>query len=236
MKGKRTMKSILPTLSLLLVLCGLPTLARAAEPVSQQHALPGVRRVVIETPGELRVHPGKEARLTIEAEPDVLRALDVSIRGNTLFLRSKENFKTQRGLVYVVTLPRLDALTSQGGGDVTVGAFQGEELAIELAGSGNIALAGVKTGRLDLKVSGSGNIDARGSGDALYAEISGAGEIRAENCAVRHAQAKIGGSGEIRLTARERLAATIDGAGNIRYGGAPTVTQSISGAGSVDPL
>jgi hypothetical protein len=225
------MKAILTLAGLLFM-----TLANAAESTTQQHELPGVSRVTIETVGDLQLRPGAEARLTIEAEPEVLQKLDISIQKDTLFLRGKGNIKTQHAVRFVAVIPRLQSLASHGSGNATVGAFHGKQLDIELAGSGDIALDGVKAGRLTLHVSGSGNIDAAGSGDALRAEISGSGEIRANGYAVSRAEAKIGGAGEIRLHASESLNAVIDGAGNIRYEGSPAVTQSISGAGSIDPL
>ena len=68
------MKAILTLASLLFM-----TLANAAELATRQHGLPGVSRVMIETLGDLRVHLGAEARLTIEAEEEVLQKLDISI-------------------------------------------------------------------------------------------------------------------------------------------------------------
>ncbi|MDR1463201.1 MAG: DUF2807 domain-containing protein [Azoarcus sp.] len=221
-----------------MILAGLlfMTLSEAAELAIRRHELPGVSRVVIETVGDLQVRPGAEARLTIEAEAEVLQELDISIQEDTVFLCSKGNIKTRHAVKFVTVLPRLQSLSSRGSGDATVGAFDGKQLDIELGSSGNIALDGVKAEQLTLHVAGSGHIDATGRGDTLRAEISGSGEIRAEGYVVIRAEAKIGGAGEIRLHASESLDAVIDGAGNIRYTGSPAVTQSISGAGSIGPL
>ncbi|MDR2690672.1 MAG: DUF2807 domain-containing protein [Azoarcus sp.] len=221
------------------ILAGLlvTTLAHGAGTIRQEHDIPAIDRVVLETPGDLEIRPGAQARLSIEAEQKVLDALDFSTSGGTLTLRSKGGgFSTQYGINYVVVVPHLHLLSNRGSGGATVGAFHGDTLDVELAGSGNIALDGVEAKRLSLHVSGSGSIAATGNGDALKAEISGSGSIDAEHYAAARAEAKIGGSGEIRVHARERLDADISGAGNIRYLGKPSITHAITGAGSVDPL
>jgi hypothetical protein len=192
--------------------------------------------VVIETPGALRIRASTEARLTIRAEAKVQEALDASVEGDTLFLRSKGDFNTRQELSYLVLVPRLQSVSCQGSGDTVVEAFQGERLAVEAAGSGDVTLDGIEMNELNLKVSGSGGIEAVGGGKTLIAEIAGSGEIRADRYAVTSAEARIGGSGEISVRVDKRLVADISGAGSIRYAGQPVIEESISGAGSVDPL
>jgi hypothetical protein len=211
------------------------TLAHGEPVREQQRDLPGVARVVIETPGALQIRASPEARLTIRAEARVQEALDASVEGDTLFLRSK-GFSTRQELSYLVLVPRLHSVSCRGSGNTVVEAFRGDRLAVEAAGSGDVTLDGIEMNELNLKVSGSGGIEAIGGGASLIAEIAGSGEIRAERYAVKSAEARIGGSGEIRVRAGERLAAAISGAGSIRYAGQPVIEKSISGAGSVDPL
>jgi hypothetical protein len=226
------MKTFLTLTTLLLMV----PMAHCTEPIRQRHAVSGIERVVIETPGSLQIRPGPEAQLTIEAEPEVLRQLDNVSEKGVLYLRSKGSFSTQRGLRYELVIPRLRALSVQGSGDVTVGDFRGEALDVDLGGSGEVALEGVKIERLGLQLSGSGNIEASGRGNALQVEIAGSGGIGAEGYAVARAVAKITGSGNISVHADKQLTAIIDGSGNIQYKGHPVVTQSVSGSGSVDPL
>lgn len=224
------------TLTMALTLSLTLSMSQAADTLRQQHEIPAITRVVIETPGDVGVRPGAPPSLTIEAEQKVLDALDFVVDGDTLFLRSKRGFSTQHGLGYVIVVPKLQALTSRSSGSSKVGAFSGKRLDIEIAGSGDATLEGVVAQDLRLHVSGSGNIEASGSGKSLQAEISGSGGILAGRYAVTRAEANISGSGEIVVNASKTLSAVISGSGNIRHTGKPVITRSISGAGSVDPL
>lgn len=215
----------------------MAAMAHAAETVTREQTIPaGVDQVTIETPGDLHIVPGAQARLSVEAEPHVHEKLDNAIGQGTLTLRAKGGFNTQRALRYVLTIPHLRALTVRGSGDANVGAFRGEKLVVEVVGSGDSVLEGIEFKNLTLRISGSGDVSARGHGEELDASIDGSGSVRAQNYAVARARAKVVGSGDIDVNASGRLDATVGGSGDIRYKGSPSVTRNVSGSGSVEPL
>ena len=193
----------------------------------------GVTRIVFNTPGELVVRPGADEKVLVEAEAKVLAALDVSVKGDTLTLASKSNFKTDKGLKYTVTIKSFRGLKTGGSGNSSIEGFSGSDVDVELAGSGDAGLKNMKAGRLGIVISGSGNAEASGSGNAVVARIEGSGNIDTTNFQAQKVEAKLDGSGNIRVNADESLNATIGGAGNIEYKGKAKVTQSVTGAGSV---
>lgn len=193
----------------------------------------GVTRVVFNTPGELVVRPGAEEKILVEAEAKVLALLDVSVKGDTLTLASKGNFKTDKGLKYTLTIKSFRGLKTGGSGSSSIEGFSGGDVDIELGGSGDAGLKNMKAGRLGIVISGSGNVEASGSGNAVTARIDGSGNIDTTNYTAQKVDAKLDGSGNIRVSADESLNAAIGGAGNIEYKGKAKVTQSITGAGSV---
>jgi Putative auto-transporter adhesin, head GIN domain len=196
----------------------------------------GVTRVVFKTPGDLSIRVGAQEKLTVEAEPKVLAQLDISVKGDTLTLSSKGSFKTEKGLKYTLTIKSFRKLRSEGSGNSVIEGFAGNDIDVEAAGSGDIALKDVKPGRLQITIPGSGNVEATGSGKSLLARIDGAGNIDAVNFLAQVVEARLDGSGNIRIHADESLKAAIGGAGNIEYKGKAKVTQSVTGAGSVERL
>lgn len=193
----------------------------------------GVTRIVFNTPGELVVRPGGEEKVLVEAEAKVLALLDISVKGDTLTLASKGNFKTDKGLKYTVTVKAFRGLKTGGSGSSSIEGFSGPEVDVELGGSGDAGLKNMKAGRLGIIISGSGNLEASGSGNAVMARIDGSGNIDTTNFQAQKVEARLDGSGTIRVHADESLNATIGGAGNIEYKGKAKVTQSITGAGNV---
>lgn len=193
----------------------------------------GVTRIVFNTPGELVVRAGVDEKILVEAEAKVLALLDVSVKGDTITLSSKGNFKTDKGLKYTLTVKSFRGLKTGGSGNSSIEGFSGGDVDVELGGSGNADLKNLKAGRLGIVISGSGNVDASGSGSSLTARIDGSGNIDTSNYQAQKVDAKLDGSGNIRVNADESLNAAIGGAGNIEYKGKAKVTQSITGAGNV---
>ena len=193
----------------------------------------GVTRIVFNTPGELLVRPGAEQKLLVEAEAKVLAQLDISVKGDTLTLASKGSFKTDKGLKYTLTIKAFRALKTGASGNSRIEGFSGSDVDIELGGSGDVGLKNVTAGRLGILIKNSGNVEATGSGKSVVARIDGAGNIDTTNFPAPVVEARLDGSGTIRVHADESLKAAIAGAGNIEYKGKAKVTQSITGAGNV---
>lgn len=193
----------------------------------------GVTRIVFNTPGELVVRPGADEKVIVDAEAKVLAQLDLSVKGDTLTIASKGSFKTDKGLKYTVTVKSFRALKSVASGNSSVEGFSGSDVDIELGGSGDIGLKNMKAGRLAILLKSSGNVEASGSGKSVVARIDGAGNIDTTSYQAQVVEAKIDGSGTIRVHADESLSASIGGAGNIEYKGKAKVTQTITGAGNV---
>lgn len=196
----------------------------------------GVTRIEFATPGELVVKPGAEEKLVIEAEPKVLAALDPVVKGDSLNMRSKGSFKTEKGVTYTLTIKAFRSLKTTGSGNSRVENFEGREMDVTAAGSGSIDLKGLVAERMSLLIANSGDISAKGRAKTLAARIDGAGTLDAASVPARAVDAKLAGSGSIRVHAEETLKANLSGAGSIEYKGNPKLTQSISGAGSIDRM
>lgn len=224
-------RALVCALTLALVAPALPAFADSAS-----YAAEGVTRVRYSLPGELVIRPGAQEKLVVEADAKVLQQLDIRVKGEQLVIASKGSFRTEKGIRLTLTLKSLRSLVADGSGNSRIEGFGGAAIEAIADGSGNIALAGVKPAQLTLAIKGSGGIDADGSGNSLSARIDGSGDIDATGFRAQSVQARIAGSGSIRVHAEQDLQAVISGAGSIEYKGKAKVTQSITGAGSVDRL
>jgi hypothetical protein len=210
--------------------------ANAAGLEKMVKATPGVTRVIMDAPGEMSIRPGNDEKVVIEAEAKVLAKLEAVVSGDTLTLKTKGNFRTDKGITYSITQRKLRSLKTLSSGNVTIAGFTGNDLDIEASGSGDIALTGIKSPRLVLNIKDAGNIRAQGDGAVLIAAIEGSGNIDALKYVARRAEASIEGAGNITIRAEESLKASIEGVGNIEYAGKARVTKRIDGAGNIGPV
>lgn len=162
----------------------------------------------------------------------------------------------------VVSLPRFEAVSLQGGGRVIlrhgsqqkVTIVQGDpnvtrfsvddrSLAIEACenncpASYRLVVEVVSPSLSALAIQGGGTIEAQGAfpdRGSLALSIQGGGTIDAQAIDARQVAASVVGGGNIRTKATKSLAASVRGGGNITYTGSPSVATSIRGGGNVRP-
>ena len=105
---------------------------------------------------------------------------------------------------------------------------------LSLAGAGNIEAIGFSGGELSAEISGAGEIRAEGSVDSLTVDVSGTGALEAQDLSATRAMVEISGAGSADVTATDSLDAVVSGVGSVTYGGEPAaVAQEVSGVGSI---
>jgi len=196
--------------------------------------------------GQVVLHHGDTCALEIEGDPDVIPKVHADVRDDTLVLEVGENWLERltsglllvanRPLRYHVTLPTLSAVTVAGSGEIDGSAWGGEQLRLRVSGQAEVRLDGLAYEALDAVVSGRGDLRLAGEADRALVHISGSADVVAPELALRHAEVKIAGQGNVDVRVSERLDVRIAGFGTVRYHGDPTVKQVISGAGTVEQL
>ncbi len=109
-----------------------------------------------------------------------------------------------------------------------------ELISIENLGAGAIAIDGFTDQEsLTLGNTGAASFSASGSANELIIELLGAGNVSAFDFAASTVRITLTGSGNIEVSASDRISGNITGAGNIHYRGEPAIDVNITGAGSV---
>ncbi len=81
---------------------------------------------------------------------------------------------------------------------------------------------------------GSGNFEIKGTGEKAKFDVTGSGDIDANDFVTKSAEAQTTGSGNINCHATESLDAHIMGSGDIRYSGnPPSVKSKAMGSGEI---
>ncbi|MHC0445053.1 head GIN domain-containing protein [Flavobacterium sp. 3-218] len=181
---------------------------------------------------------GKEGKITIKGEENLLSAIKVEVEDNSLkiYIEKFTNIRTSSGKNIQITVPfeKISELSLAGSGDIqSKDVIKNEKFLVKLSGSGNFTLP-VDTNNLELNVSGSGNVRLKGTADNFSAKLSGSGGIDAADLKSKNVEANVSGSGNSKVACDESLTARVSGSGNIRYVGNPEKRDvKVSGSGSI---
>lgn len=179
---------------------------------------------------------GKEGKVTIEGEENLMEYVLTEVSGGNLKIKVKKgvNLKTSRRLVVTVPVEDIEKVSLGGSGNIECDfTLKATDFDVNLGGSGNIELK-VAAENLKLSIGGSGNIMLSGKADYMKAAIAGSGTIKAYDLEVNSLKASIAGSGNIRVTAKNEIKATVAGSGSVYYKGNPPKIKTTSvGSGTV---
>jgi len=176
---------------------------------------PSFHRIVLETGVRVEVRRSARSRVDFHGARVTAQHTTTEVHGGTLTIGGEGSWTDDEGALVTIETPSLDGIDVDGSSSLTVGAFDGDRLALAMNGSGRIEVSG-------------------GSARSATFTISGSGDIDVLRLRVNTAAVKIEGSGDVTLTAPATLAVEIDGSGDVQlHGHAQTVSQQINGSGAI---
>ncbi|OWK30781.1 hypothetical protein SPMU_17700 [Sphingomonas mucosissima] len=186
-------------------------------------------------PDDVDVRVGTGFSVRAEGDPDTVLRVKIAKDGKRLLItRERGGISWQSGSAKIyVTMPRIEAASLAGAGDVTVDRVEGGTFNGSIAGSGTLKLGRVGVSRLELSIAGSGDAEAAGEAQALSVNIAGSGDIEASGLRATSADVNIAGSGSVRAVVSGPAKVAIMGAGDVDLGPEADCEVSKLGAGEV---
>ena len=185
---------------------------------------------------DVKLVEGKEGKITINAEENLIPYIITEVDINTLKIKWKKGYSISTNKHILVTVPfkSISKVSLAGSGDVYTdnATITSDNLKASLSGSGDIRLD-VKTGKLEARIAGSGDIELTGITDDLSASIAGSGDVKSYDLLAKNGDLRISGSGGIKANVSDMLKVSIAGSGDVTYKGNPKEDVRISGSGSV---
>ncbi len=182
---------------------------------TEERSVPSFTRIESNLGLNLIVHVGSPQKVTVTIDDNLIDNIRTQVHDGVLEISSRHSFSTDHDATIEITMPAIEAVTSNGSGNVEIHDLKGDKFAYELAGSGNFS--------------------ANGSIDKLSIEINGSGSADTRLVSAKNVDVSISGSGEARVAAKNSLSVDISGSGSVSYSGNPEhVHQSVSGSGSVE--
>jgi hypothetical protein len=181
--------------------------------VSQTRDVDAFTRIDNRDSADVRLHVGDRQRVRVRAGDKVIDDVGTEVRDGTLFVTfDRDGFLTD-DVVVEAWVPKLDAVTASGSGDIDAAGIDADAFAVRSDGSADIAL--------------------RGTAARLSIDIDGSGDARLSGLEAHEARVTVGGSGDVDVRADERLDVKVDGSGDVRYRGNPTLTKNVDGSGDL---
>ncbi len=190
-------------------------------------------KIELNIPAEVILRQGPVKDIEIEAEDNILNALDTRVSSNTLRITYNGNWvRTNYKVKIWIQVPDIEAIRVSGSGKV-IGdnTIIGKNLELRLSGSGLIDVAAEIKNEVDANISGSGLIYVEGDTYSTDFDISGSGKIEGFNLKSDNSYVDITGSGRCETFAFSRLDVSISGSGDAYFRGKPTVKTRITGSG-----
>ncbi|PQJ82275.1 head GIN domain-containing protein [Polaribacter glomeratus] len=179
---------------------------------------------------------GKEGKITIEGEENIIPFIETEIEGDLLHIQFKKNtnINTTKKLLVTVYFENIEKVSLAGSGNIrSTEIIKSRDFAVALGGSGNITLK-VDANEISSNIGGSGNIELTGTAKELTCSIAGSGSIKAYNLNTDILNANIAGSGSVNASVKSKIKAKIVGSGSVYYKGNPLDIDTKSvGSGSV---
>ena len=237
---KRLLLPLLLVVSALLTACDyddvFPDRVEGVGPtVSESRSVAAFSGLSLGIDADVYLTQGPEQSVRVEGQRNVLDILKTDVRDNRLRISfNRANLRSHNAIRIYITLPTLSSVDVSGSGEVqSEGAWNVQDLDLNVSGSGNIELPQLSARDLRTTIAGSGDVQLGGTARAHQLSLSGSGEMEGFALTQATADVRLSGSGNARLSVTQALNAAISGSGTVYYRGQPVVTSRVSGSGRV---
>ncbi|MDC7996198.1 head GIN domain-containing protein [Altibacter sp. HG106] len=185
---------------------------------------------------DIHLRKGSEGSISVETDENIQEYVDIEVKGNTLIVKIEKgvNVSSRHGVHVTVPFNDISEISLVGSGDIdTQDPISVEELALKIVGSGDVILD-INTGKLDADITGSGDIELTGKTVDLEVKVNGSGDFHGYRLMADNVKAKVSGSGDVEVYAKNNIYARVNGSGDVYYKGNPAQKDTkVSGSGDI---
>ena len=185
---------------------------------------------------DIHLEKGTEGNITVTTDDNLHEYLEIEVKDNMLVIKTKKNtyLKTKKGIHITVPFNDISEVSLVGSGDIdTKDTIKTDELEVRVTGSGDVDLA-LEANMVDANITGSGDMVLSGSTNSLDVSVTGSGDFKGSDLVSQNTEARVSGSGDARVVAKQSLKARVNGSGDITYSGNPEKSDTkTSGSGDI---
>jgi hypothetical protein len=198
----------------------------------------GFDRVDFNGTGKLLLTQGQEEALTITADDNLMKHINVEVRNGKLLIEHRESISPSQPIQIRLSVKDIVSLGIAGIVNAESEAILAERLEIHVSGLSTLKMSSLEARTLDVFLSGSTKFELTDAGQVTELEITSSGSnlFNAPKLQSHRADVSISGSGDAILWATDILNINIVGNGSVKYYGSPQVSQSGSGNVNISSL
>ena len=176
---------------------------------------------------------GRERRVTVTADENLLPLIKTRVRGGILQLERETDIRPTRPIKLTVVTPTLERISASGGVVLNAQAAATKRFTLEASGGARIDLRGLDAEELELDLSG--GVEAKIAGKARSARLEVSGGVDLDAQALEMETAKIQASGGVtaKLAVSKAITGDASGGVKVRIKGRPSIDVDTAGASSV---
>ncbi|MFH1121252.1 MAG: head GIN domain-containing protein [Bacteroidota bacterium] len=240
MKQTRILRLMLPLMAFAIFMSSCETdnwnnIRGKGPVVSENRNVPIHRDILVSIPADVFIYQSPVRDLTIEAQANVLDAIETYVNGNELKIRLEDGAGLaghERITIYISSAMYNNIRLSGSVNLYSETPIVTDDFDITISGSGEADVE-VISNTVHASISGSGKMWIEGSTAYEEITISGSGDIYSFGLQSETSDISISGSGNAEATVEDFLKAHISGSGSIYYSGYPDVDSHVSGSGNV---
>lgn len=203
--------------------------------ISETRVVPVHRDLSVSIPADVYIYQSQDRELTIDAQANILDAIETYVSGNELKIGLEDGAGLGRHEPIKIYISSALYNYIRLSGSVNLyseNTIVTDNFDISISGSGNVDVA-VVANTIRANISGSGKMWIEGSTITEVFTVSGSGDIYSYNLFSETSDISISGSGNTEVNVADFLKARISGSGSVYYRGYPTVDSRVSGSGNV---
>ena len=185
---------------------------------------------------DVEVKIGPVTQVTVEADDNVIKYVEIRVSGNTLKIRTEGMHSMNNvHLKVYITIPELRSVKASASASVKVLDIIKEDgkLNFDASSSADIE-AQVDAPEVDAEASSSGSVTLIGKTKNYAARVSSSGDIKSFELLSENTDVSASSSGSAQVHASVSLTAKANSSGSIDYRGAANVKKTVNSSGSVD--
>jgi hypothetical protein len=230
---------IIMLMALLASGCGFQVVNGSGKIADETRTVSSFSSVSLVGIGDVYLTQGESESVRIEAEDNLIQYFDTSVQENTLRIGIKDQYlgttlRPTRPVKFYVSLPKIDAVTVAGSGNILAGSVRTDVFKISVLGSGKVTADDVTATNLEINLAGSGDVSlGKVTATDLKLTIAGSGDLMVNTLAADKINSSSTGSGNITLSGKvTEQTIVILGSGDYRAGSLNSKTASVRVTGS----
>lgn len=209
-------------------------IAQAADLVQRSWQAPGVTQWTLSLTADYVLKQAPDNQIRITAEPKVMRAIAVRIKGNSAEIDSSDSFSTQKKLQVEISVPDFQRIALHSSGSLKLNGLRGQRLQFSADDSSNATLTKLQLNQLQIELAGSSSVEASGQTADQQVKLEDSASYHAGGLQSGSAKVSVAGSADALVAVARSLQANVADSGTLKYRGKPSIRKQVEDAGTLE--